>query len=206
MGLVEILINYKWTFLFYIAVILLIYYNRATFDWPARFVGLYRTKVGIKLMERMSRHQRFFKVFGDVAIVVGFIGMLFICGTLVKGLYELVFVPGALPVVGSGGVDAATTGLATGGGGGMVSSTESHTAPLLHTSPDASQSHSHSHSAEAPRGQIMAERISATRIFIGRRTFIELVSTFALLTVRFFFISLPPGADSVVSFRSSCFR
>ena len=113
---------------------------------------------------------------------------------------------GAFPGVGGGGVEAETTGLSTGGGGGMLSSTESQTAPLLQSSPDASHSHSHLQSPEAPKGQIMAQRMSATRIFRGRRTSVELVLTFVLLPVRFFFIFLPPRSDSVVSFRNSWFR
>ncbi len=99
MAFLESLLAHKWTILFYAAVIYLIYHYRAKFDWQAKFLGLYRTKVGLKLMDRMGRHERTFKVLGYIGVFVGFLGMLFILGVLVRGVYELIFVPDALPVV-----------------------------------------------------------------------------------------------------------
>lgn len=86
-------------FLFYSLLIWLIYLNRGKFDWQARFIGLYRTKVGIKLMERISRHEKLIRFLGYVGIYVGFAGMLFILAMLGQGVYNLVFVPEAPPVV-----------------------------------------------------------------------------------------------------------
>ena len=97
---------------------------------------------------------------------------------------------GALPGIGGGGSEGATTGLDTGGGGGMMSSVISQTAPFSQSSPDASHSHSHLHSAQIPTGQIMAQRMNATRIFIDSRIF----------------ISLPPRSGPFGSFRSCCLR
>ncbi len=93
------LLTNKWTIIFYAAVILLIYAFRKRFDWPARFVGLYRTKVGLKLMDRLGRHERFFRLFGEVAMVVGFLGMLLIVFLLLNGVYDFLFVPSAPPTV-----------------------------------------------------------------------------------------------------------
>jgi len=99
MSFADFLVQNAWTILFYAAIIALIYRFRRKLDWQARFVGLYRTKVGLKLMSRLGRHERFFKVLGYAGIVVGFGGMLFISFMLLKGLYDLAFVPSALPVI-----------------------------------------------------------------------------------------------------------
>jgi membrane-associated protease RseP (regulator of RpoE activity) len=98
MTFVSFLSTYRWTILFYAAVILLVYLFRKRFDWQG-IIGLYRTQVGLALMDRMGRRKRLFRLLGNLAIVVGFAGMLFITGMLVKGLYDLVFVPGAPPVI-----------------------------------------------------------------------------------------------------------
>ena len=98
-SLLVILNDYKWTFLFYAAVIFLIYLNRRKLDWPAKFLGLYRTKAGLKLMDRMGKHERLFRTLGTIGIYVGFAGMALIVALLFKGLYDLVFVPSAPPVI-----------------------------------------------------------------------------------------------------------
>ncbi|MBR9692993.1 hypothetical protein GOV07_03630 [Candidatus Woesearchaeota archaeon] len=89
----------KWTFIFYAAVVYLIYANREKLDWQAKFIGLYRTKVGLKLMERLGKHERFFKVFGYIGVIVGFIGMLLITILIFKGVYDFFFIPEAPPTV-----------------------------------------------------------------------------------------------------------
>lgn len=98
-ALLNVLDEYKWVILFYAALIYLIYHFREKFDWQAKFVGLYRTKVGLKLMDRLGKHEKIVKTLGYIGVVVGFIGMLFIVFTLFKGLFDLLFVPGAPPVV-----------------------------------------------------------------------------------------------------------
>ncbi len=95
----SVLLTYKWTILFYAALIAVIYLFRRKFDWQAKFIGLYRTKVGLKLMDAMGRKRRLFVALGYTGVVVGFAGMLFITVMLVKGLYDLLFVPGAPPVI-----------------------------------------------------------------------------------------------------------
>jgi membrane-associated protease RseP (regulator of RpoE activity) len=98
MTILSFLVAYKWTLLFYAAVILLIYLLRRKFDWQG-IIGLYRTKIGLKLMDKLGKRRRLFRFLGYAAVFVGFAGMLFIVGMLIKGLYDLVFVPGALPVI-----------------------------------------------------------------------------------------------------------
>ncbi len=93
------LVRNGWTILFYAVIIALIYRYRHKLDWQARFIGLYRTKVGLKLMSRLGKHEKLFKTLGYIGIVVGFAGMAFISFMLLKGLYDLVFVPTAPPVI-----------------------------------------------------------------------------------------------------------
>ncbi len=97
--LLPFLSAYKWVLLFYGALIILIYLNRRKLDWQAKFIGLYRTKVGLKLMDRLGKHERPVRRLGDLGVIVGFLGMLLIVAMLFKGLYDLLFVPGAPPVI-----------------------------------------------------------------------------------------------------------
>lgn len=51
-------------------------------------------------MDRFAKkHKELLKIVGYVAIGVGFIGMLAISGLLIKGLYDLIFVPAAPPTL-----------------------------------------------------------------------------------------------------------
>ena len=69
------LFEYKWIILFYIGILLLIYFKRQKFEIQAKFIALYRTKVGIKFMERIaSKYGGFLKILGYSAIGIGFIG------------------------------------------------------------------------------------------------------------------------------------
>jgi membrane-associated protease RseP (regulator of RpoE activity) len=97
--LLSMLNEYKWVILFYAVLIGVIYRFRDKFDWQNKFIGLYRTKFGLQLMERLGKHQRIVKTLGYIGIVVGYIGMIFIVGMLFKGFYDLLFVPNAPPVV-----------------------------------------------------------------------------------------------------------
>jgi len=159
-ALLPFLSSYGLTILFYTVLILVIYLFRKKFDWPAKFIGLYRTKIGLKLMDRLGtpdgsfreRLGRFLllvafpvilatiallllvqaklvafspdvlvllniilvsssliyfvglalrpiRTAGIQGVIVGFTGMAFIVGMLLKGLADLVFVPGAPPVI-----------------------------------------------------------------------------------------------------------
>lgn len=70
--------------------------QRALF--PLLYVVMYRSKLGIKSMNSLAkRWPRFLRVLGDVGIVVGFIGMVFICYELVRGTIKLFTTPDAAP-------------------------------------------------------------------------------------------------------------
>jgi membrane-associated protease RseP (regulator of RpoE activity) len=61
---------------------------------------LYKTKIGLKLMDKVSRKEKFMRVFAIVSIIVGFAGMVLICVLLVHNLYKIAFFPAAVSGVG----------------------------------------------------------------------------------------------------------
>jgi membrane-associated protease RseP (regulator of RpoE activity) len=99
MSVVQSLLANKWTILFYGAIILLLYIYRKRFDRQG-IVLLYRTKWGLKLMNKVARrHEKFIRNLAYVGIFVGYAGMVLIVGFLFYGLYQLLFVPNSLPPI-----------------------------------------------------------------------------------------------------------
>ncbi len=100
MAVVEWILQYKWVLLFYIIIALLIYINRKKWQVESKFILIYRTKFGIKFIDKFAdKNKEFVKVLGYSAIGIGFVGMITILGFFVKGLYELLFVPAAPPTM-----------------------------------------------------------------------------------------------------------
>jgi len=98
--IISFLSSWKFVLLFYVILAIIIYFNRKKFQIESGFILLYRTKFGIAFMDRFSKkHKELLKIIGYVAIGVGFIGMLAISGLLIKGLYDLIFVPAAPPTL-----------------------------------------------------------------------------------------------------------
>ena len=84
------------TIAFYSAVILLLIINRKKFEFQGKFIALRRTKIGIPWMERFSKkHAETIKIFGYTGIGIGFAGMVFIFGYVVKAFVELFTNPAA---------------------------------------------------------------------------------------------------------------
>lgn len=97
---VDFVVRYKWEFIVYIGIISLIYLNRKKFEFQGRIVALYRTKLGLKLMDSIAkRFPRTVIYLGYVGVAVGFLGMILIVGFLIYGLYNLIFVPSAPAVL-----------------------------------------------------------------------------------------------------------
>lgn len=99
MTFLNLLWVYKWTILFYSVLIAIIYIFRKKFDWQAKFIGLYRTKIGLKLMTKLANYKRTVRFLGYTGVVVGFTGMLLITYMLLKGLFDFFLVPTAPPVI-----------------------------------------------------------------------------------------------------------
>jgi len=82
--------------------ILLIFFlkNRSKFEIQGKIIALYKTKIGIRLMNWLARKwRRFFIFLGYTGIFVGFLGMIMIFYTLLKGAIDIFLVPDAPPVL-----------------------------------------------------------------------------------------------------------
>lgn len=84
------------TIVFYTAVILLIVINRKKFEFQGKLIALRKTKIGISWMERFAKkHGETIKIFGYAGIGIGFAGMVFIFGYVIKAFIELFTNPAA---------------------------------------------------------------------------------------------------------------
>ncbi|MBW2999146.1 site-2 protease family protein [Candidatus Woesearchaeota archaeon] len=91
------------TVIFYSLIMAFLYYEREKFDRKTINL-LYRTKIGLGLMEKSAKKfPRTIRVIGIIGVVVGYVGMVGICALLIKNLYDLLFVvdaiPGAAPIL-----------------------------------------------------------------------------------------------------------
>lgn len=93
--------DYKWVILFYSAIIILVYIFRRKFDIHNKFLAMYRTKIGLKLMDRLGeKYREQIKILGYVGIGAGYVGLVVIVFYLLKNLYSLLTVPAAVSAVG----------------------------------------------------------------------------------------------------------
>ncbi len=92
--------DYKWVILFYSAIVLLIIIFRNKFDIHHKFIAMYKTKIGLKLMDRIGRkHSELVKLIGYIGIGAGYIGLFVIVYFLLKNLVTLLTVPTAVSAV-----------------------------------------------------------------------------------------------------------
>jgi membrane-associated protease RseP (regulator of RpoE activity) len=95
-------VQYKWVLLFYAAVALLVYLNRRKFDVEAKFLYLYRTKVGLRLIESLSRFKRTIQLISKIGIAFGIAGLVWIVGFIGYRTYTVILEPktiGVAPVL-----------------------------------------------------------------------------------------------------------
>jgi membrane-associated protease RseP (regulator of RpoE activity) len=99
-GIYQWAIQNQWALLFYAVVILIIVLLRKRIEWQVFGIGLYKTKVGLKLMERLgTKYRGLVQLLGYIGVGVGFIGMLFIVYNLLFGFYNLIANPAAPAVI-----------------------------------------------------------------------------------------------------------
>ena len=121
MSFVLAILEYKTAILFYSLVFLIVYINRKKFEVHGKLVYLYRTKIGISLMNFMAeKARRLVKLLGYFGIVIGFIGMILTFILILSLTYKLLMnEPGAggaspvipgLPIAGTGLVFPLITG------------------------------------------------------------------------------------------------
>ncbi|MFH0936277.1 MAG: site-2 protease family protein [Candidatus Woesearchaeota archaeon] len=93
LDLISIIVFYGFIFLFYIT-------HKKDFEIQGKILALYRTKLGLKLMDTISRFKpRFLKIIGYVSVITGFTGMIVIFYYLLKGAINTIVTPGAMPAV-----------------------------------------------------------------------------------------------------------
>ena len=91
--LIFAIIFYGLLFLFYLK-------NKDKFEIQSKVFALYKTKIGIKLMDKYSKiAPKFLTSLGHLGILVSFLGMIFIFYILIKGTYNLIFIPESQPVL-----------------------------------------------------------------------------------------------------------
>lgn len=81
---------------FYGGIILLIFLNRKKFDIHGKIVALYRTKVGLKAMDKLSgKYREIVKLLGYTGMGIGIVGLVVIFTILVNNLWKLLTNPEA---------------------------------------------------------------------------------------------------------------
>ncbi|MBN2052494.1 site-2 protease family protein [Candidatus Woesearchaeota archaeon] len=71
------LAEYKWVLLFYLALILLVYFNRKRFEIQAKIIALYKTQIGVKFIEKFVRNkEKLIQIIGIIGIFLGYIGIM----------------------------------------------------------------------------------------------------------------------------------
>ena len=95
-SITNFILNNKWVLLFYLAIIIIVIIYRKKFQLENKFILMYRSDFGIDTINKFAaKNREFVKYLGYTAIGVGFIGMGVISYFLLKGLYDLVFIPNA---------------------------------------------------------------------------------------------------------------
>ena len=95
--IIDFLLRYKWIILFYIILILIFIKNRRKVTSQAKIIFLLRTKIGLKLMDKLStKYREFIKLLGYIGIGVGYAGLILISFLLIKNLYDLLTQPQAV--------------------------------------------------------------------------------------------------------------
>lgn len=93
LDLVFALVFYGLIFLYFIT-------HRNKFEVQWKIFVLYKTKIGLNLMDRISKiFPKFWEYLGYLGVVVGYLGMVVILYTLILGTYRLIFIPDAIPAV-----------------------------------------------------------------------------------------------------------
>lgn len=86
--------------IFYTLLVIYIMKNKSKFEFHGKIIALYKTKLGLKLMDKISKIcPRILKFLGYISIVTGFIGMILIFYWLFKGTFDLLFIAGSPPAV-----------------------------------------------------------------------------------------------------------
>lgn len=82
--------------IFFGLILFLLTKYKSKFVFQGKIIALYKTKIGLKLMNKIARKwPRLMNFLGIVGIIVGFSGMVFIFSFLIKETFAFVSIPGA---------------------------------------------------------------------------------------------------------------
>jgi len=91
--LIFAIVFYALLFIFYLR-------HKEKFQVQGKIFALYRTKLGINLMDKLAKkYPKILNFLANISIGIGFIGMILILYTLIQGTYKLIFLPNAQPVI-----------------------------------------------------------------------------------------------------------
>ena len=98
MSFLNILLEYKWAILFYTFIIGFVYFNKKRFEKQAALVYLYKTKIGLNLMDKASKKfRKLIQVWGYIGIFIAYIGFFLVTYALLLNTYDLIIdKPGAV--------------------------------------------------------------------------------------------------------------
>ena len=100
MGFFSSVAQYKWVILFYLIIILFIIIKRKKFQFQAKFIALYRTKIGLRIINKIgTKYKRLIRTMGYFGIIIGYIGMAVIIVFIIKGIHDFIFIPEAPPPI-----------------------------------------------------------------------------------------------------------
>ena len=94
--------NYDFLFAIIFYAVIFLYYltHKEKFEVQGKIFVLYKTSLGIKLMDKIAKlSPKFFRLLGVLSITIGFAGMIIIFYILIRGTIDLIFVPEAVPVI-----------------------------------------------------------------------------------------------------------
>src|SRR3989338_4388511 len=91
------ILKYKFILIFYLLVILFVAYNWKRIERQAKIIFLFRTKLGLRWMDKYSQKFREWVIlFGYIGMGTGFVGLVVISYVLVSNLYSLATQPEAV--------------------------------------------------------------------------------------------------------------
>lgn len=95
------LVNNYLVILIYILIAFIVVKNKHKFHFQSGIIALYKTKLGLKMMDKWgNKHPKFFRFIGYLGVIVGFIGMVFMTFALYQGVSQFYMDPQAPATVG----------------------------------------------------------------------------------------------------------
>ncbi len=95
--ILDFIIKYKAIFIFYAIIILFLALKRKSWDVQNKIIILYRTKLGLNLIDKVSsKFREGIILLGYIGVGAGYVGMVVISYVLIKNIIDLIFVPKAV--------------------------------------------------------------------------------------------------------------